>query len=124
MLTIAVPLAGGRFSTHFGGAENFGLYKVDKSSNTIVSRETTAPPPHERGVFPAWLNQQRVNVVLAGGMGPRAHDILARYGIEAILGVDGDDPEELVKAYLDGLVSDSGSLCNEPGFHDCGHHDH
>ena len=101
MKKIAIPLVADKFSEHFGGADSFAFFEVDEEKKTIIASEKAAPPPHERGVFPVWLNQQGVNVVFAGGMGPRAHDILARYGIEVLMGVRGSNPEDLVQAWLD-----------------------
>ena len=120
-MRIAVPLLQGRFSEHFGGAETFAFYTVDEASRTVGERATGAPPEHGRGVFPMWLRQQGATVVLAGGMGPRAVDILAQHGIRVLLGIRGDDPDALVQAYLNGTLEATGELCHEHGFHDCGH---
>jgi len=123
MKKIAIPMVSDRFSEHFGGSDSFAILEVDEEKKSIISQEKAAPPPHERGVFPVWLHDQGVNVVFAGGMGPRAHDILTRYGIQVVAGVQGETPEQLVQAYLDSTLQSSGSLCNEPGFHeDCGNH--
>lgn len=120
-MIIAVPVREGRFSSHFGGADNFALYRVDEADRTISGHEMAAPPEHGRGVFPIWLRKQGVTAVLAGGMGPRAADIFSGQGIEVVLGAAGDDPETMVRAYLEGTLSTSGELCNDHGFHDCGH---
>jgi predicted Fe-Mo cluster-binding NifX family protein len=82
------------------------------------------PPAHERGVFPSWLREQGVTAVLAGGMGGRASAMLEAYGIEVIMGADGNDPDELVRAYLDGRLQSSGESCCGGGLHDCGSHGH
>jgi predicted Fe-Mo cluster-binding NifX family protein len=124
-MMIALPIHDGRFSTHFGGAEAFALYEIDEASRTISERRMLAPPEHGRGIFPTWLRQQGATVILAGGMGPRAASIFAQHGIEVVLGVHGDDPEALVKAFLAGTLEASGELCQDHGFHDCGHnHSH
>ena len=122
-MIIAVPVREGRFSSHFGGADAFALYTVDEASREVSGHEFAAPPEHGRGVFPVWLRKQGVTTVLAGGMGPRASSIFARHGIDVVLGAEGDDPEVMVRAYLEGALSSSGELCHEHGFHDCGHHD-
>jgi len=121
-MMIAVPIREGRFSSHFGGAEAFALYIVDDESREVSEQCLAAPPEHGRGVFPMWLRKQGVTTILAGGMGPRASNILVGHGIDVVLGADGDDPETMVRAYLDGTLSFSGELCHEHGFHDCGNH--
>lgn len=120
-MKIAIPVHQGRFSEHFGGAEAFAFYTVDEDSRTIGERHLGAPPEHGRGVYPMWLRQQGATVVLAGGMGPRAADILALHGIEVVLGVHGKDPEALAKGYLDGTLEATGEACHDHGYHDCGH---
>lgn len=124
MKTIAVPMAANGFSPHFGGAEAFALYTIDEATGAVASTRLLRPPEHGRGVFPVWLRQQGAEVVLAGGMGPRAADIFAQQGIEVVLGITGGEPDVLVREYLAGTLEASGEACHEHGFHDCGHHDH
>ena len=120
-MKIAVPIQAGRFCSHFGGAESFALYTVDVATRTLTDQSTGVPPEHGRGVFPSWLRKQGATVVLAGGMGPRAIDIFGRQGIEVVLGVRGDDPDALVRRYLNGTLETTGEACHDHGFHDCGH---
>lgn len=121
-MTIAVPMAGDRFSSHFGGADSFALYRVDARRRAITERRLLSPPEHGRGIFPAWLHQLGASVVIAGGMGPRAGLIFAHHGIEVVLGVDGTDPDALVQSFLDGTLVSTGEPCHDHGLHDCGHH--
>lgn len=120
-MRIAIPLQNGRFSQHFGGAEAFAFYNVDETGPSIGERTLDNPPEHGRGVYPMWLRQQGATVVLAGGMGPRAIEVLGRQGIEVVLGVQGDDPDALARGFLDGTLVASGEACHDHGFHDCGH---
>ena len=124
MRVIAVPLAGRQFCPHFGGAEEFALVTVDDGGNRAVSVEIAAAPPHERGAFPAWLREQGVNAVIAGGMGGRASGMFSAYGIEVVLGVEGGEPESLARAFVEGRLPSRGSLCAGGGLHDCNGHDH
>lgn len=127
-MKIAIPLHQGRFSQHFGGAEHFAFYTVEGEERTVGEQQLKSPPEHNRGVFPMWLRQQGVTHVLAGGMGPRAIDILNRHGIEVVLGVQGDDPDAVIQSFFDGTLVATGEACNDHSFHSCGHdhekHDH
>jgi len=127
-MKIAVPMHKGKFCEHFGGAQTFAFYTVDEDDRNIGDRLLGTPPEHGRGVFPVWLRQQGATVILAGGMGPRAANIFAHQGVEVVLGVQGEDPEKIVRSYLDGTLSTTGEVCHDHGFHDCGHdhgaHDH
>jgi predicted Fe-Mo cluster-binding NifX family protein len=112
----------GKFSTHFGGAQQFALYTVNRDSKTIDERQVIAPPEHGHGVYPMWLKQLGAEVVLAGGMGPRASNIFLQHGIDVVLGVQGDHPDTVVLQFLEGTLESTGELCHDQGFHDCGHH--
>lgn len=122
-MLIAVPLREEKFSTHFGGAEAFALYSVDETSREVQHREVVAPPKHSPGVFPLWLRGQGASVVLASGMGSRASDLFSQNGIEVILGAGGDDPDMVVRDFLDGRLQSTGDLCHDHDFHNCGHHE-
>jgi predicted Fe-Mo cluster-binding NifX family protein len=119
-MRIAIPLHQGAFSEHFGGAETFAFYTVDDERRDIGERTLEHSPEHNRGVFPLWLRNQGATHVLAGGMGPRAVDLLVHHGIEVVLGVTGDDPDAVVRAYLEGTLEATGEACNDHGFHGCG----
>ncbi len=120
-MRIAVPLQQGRFSPHFGGAETFAFYTVNPADRTIDECVFGQPPEHGRGIFPMWLRREGASVILAGGMGPRAVGMFAQHGIEVVLGIEGDDPDAVVKSYLDGTLEATGQPCHEHGYHDCGH---
>ena len=119
MITIAIPLAQGAFSSHFGGADQFALIQADEATGTILSSRIEAPPPHEQGAFPAWLNSQGVGAVLAGGMGPRAVQMLEGFGMRTILGIQSGEPEALVRMYLKGELKSSQSACQDHALHHC-----
>jgi predicted Fe-Mo cluster-binding NifX family protein len=123
-MKVAVPMIQGRFSDHFGGAEGFGLFEVDERSKTVMAKVVAEAPPHERGAFPRWLHEQGAEVILAGGMGPRALQMFEHYGIEVVVGVRGDDPEALVKGFLDGTLEATGEGCGGGHLHNCGDHGH
>jgi ATP-binding protein involved in chromosome partitioning len=120
MTRIAVPLAGGQFSSHFGGADTFALYAIEEETRVIISKEEAIPPPHERGVFPMWLRSQGATTILAGGMGPRAVKMFQAYGIAVVMGIEEPThPDELVRAYLSGTLRASGKGCGGDGLHHC-----
>ncbi len=123
-MRIAVPMIQGRFSDHFGGAEGFGLFEVEERSKTVVSKAFCVAPPHEHGAFPQWLREQGAEVILAGGMGPRAMQMFEHFGIQVVAGVRGDDPVALVKSFLDGTLVATGEGCGGGRLHNCGDHGH
>ena len=74
----AIPVTGGEFSSHFGHCESFAFFNVDEENKTIIDKELITTPEHQPGVIPAWLEEKGVSVVIAGGMGPRAQNILQK----------------------------------------------
>ncbi len=111
-MKIAIPLAGGKLSMHFGHCELFALVDVDPVEKKILKREDVEPPPHEPGLLPKWLAERGANVIIAGGMGQRAQGLFAEHGICVIVGAPGDSPERLVGDYLAGTLQAGVNTCD------------
>jgi len=71
-------------------------------------------PNHQPGVIPQFIHSQKANVMIAGGMGPRAIDFFNQYGIDVATGVQGK-VRDVVEAYLRNEIQ---------GIVPCEHHDH
>jgi len=111
-MKIAIPTNNGRLSLHFGHCAQFAIVEADAESKQIVKTEFSPPPAHEPGALPQWLSDQGVEVVIAGGMGSRAQQLFARYGIETLVGAAETTPEDLVAAYLDGTLASGDNACD------------
>jgi predicted Fe-Mo cluster-binding NifX family protein len=111
-MRIAVPLAQGRLSAHFGHCETFALLDVDEAAGRVTARTDLAPPPHEPGVLPAWLGEQGVTHVLAGGMGQRAIQLFRARGIAVVVGAPPETPEALAEAFLAGTLESGANVCD------------
>jgi predicted Fe-Mo cluster-binding NifX family protein len=109
---IAIPVANGKLSMHFGHCEKFVFVEADAETQTIQALEELAPPPHEPGVLPRWLAEQGANVILAGGMGQRAQTLFTQQGIEVVVGVSSGSPEILAKAYMAGTLETGTNACD------------
>lgn len=107
---IAVPLEGGRLCSHFGHCSEFALFRT--KDGMIIGSSKLTPPPHEPGVIPKWLADQGADVVLAGGMGARAKEMLSEKGIEVVVGVKEGEPEQLVMDYLAGNLATGDNACD------------
>ncbi|MGC8720231.1 MAG: NifB/NifX family molybdenum-iron cluster-binding protein [Thermodesulforhabdaceae bacterium] len=121
-MRIAVPVANDRISMHFGHCERFAFFDVDHQNGRIVNREEVPAPPHQPGFLPPWMAERKVDLILAGGMGPRAQGLFAQYGIKVITGVPAIDPEEAVHAYLLGTLQTGVNVCDHGHGHGHGHH--
>jgi len=118
IMIIAISLTAGRVSEHFGHCEQFALIEADLESKQILTQTLVVPPPHEPGLLPRWLQQQGVQIVIAGGMGRRALDLFAQNNIAVHAGAPGGTPENVAQAFLNGALGGGTPSCSG---HDHGH---
>jgi predicted Fe-Mo cluster-binding NifX family protein len=111
-MKIAIPLAGGRLSTHFGHCEGFALIDADPDGKAVIGRRDVPAPPHQPGLLPPWLSDQGATMIIAGGMGERARALFAQQGIEVVIGAPADAPEKLVMDYLTGTLVSGENVCD------------
>jgi Mrp family chromosome partitioning ATPase/predicted Fe-Mo cluster-binding NifX family protein len=111
-MKIAIPMADGKLTTHFGHCESFALVDVNTIERKIIKREDIIPPPHEPGLLPPWLAERGVNMIIAGGMGQRAQGLFAQSGINVVVGAPADTPEQLVCDYLSGTLQVGANTCD------------
>ena len=111
-MKIAIPTANKKLCMHFGHCETFAMLTVDEKTKTVTGREDLVPPPHEPGVLPAWLGEQKVNVIIAGGMGQRAQQLFTAQNISVVVGATSEIPETLALSYLAGSLETGTNACD------------
>ena len=111
-MRIAIPVADGRLSMHFGHCERFALVDVDPAAKTILKREDIEAPKHEPGLLPPWLAERGARVIIAGGMGQRAQALFTEQGIKVVVGASVETPERLVADYLAGTLKAGENICD------------
>ena len=111
-MRFAIPMVDGRVAAHFGHCSHFALFDVDEATKAIVKREVIPSPGHQPGFLPAWLAEEGVSVVIAGGMGSRAQAIFHENRIEVVVGVLGDDHEKAVLDYIKGELAAGDNICD------------
>ncbi|MDD2241094.1 MAG: NifB/NifX family molybdenum-iron cluster-binding protein [Kiritimatiellae bacterium] len=111
-MKIAIPVVDEKLCLHFGHCAQFAMVDVDDQEKTITSTEFMVPPAHEPGALPKWLNEQGVNVILAGGMGSRAQQLFEQNGIQVVVGCAPATPETLVETYLAGELEPGDNVCD------------
>jgi len=105
----------GSLSAHFGRCPFYTFVNVE--GDRILGFEVLKNPyfpNHQPGVIPQFIHSQKANVMIAGGMGPRAIDFFTQFGIDVATGVQGK-VRDIVEAYLRGEIQ---------GVVACEHHDH
>ncbi len=108
----AIPIINGMVSLHFGHCEDFALIDADEKTKKIIKKEFVRAPSHQPGVLPEWLAEHGVSYVLAGGMGSRAQAIFQQHGIEVVIGVSENDPENAVISHLNGQLMAGENICD------------
>ena len=110
-MLFAIATDGGYVSPHFGRCQTYTM--VDVENGHIVKREKIANPGHAPGAIPEFLNKNGAKKIVCGGIGARATELFAQYGIEIIAGVD-DTVENVVERLMKGTLAGGDSLC-KPG---------
>jgi len=114
-----------QMSMHFGRCPYYTIVEVEgKDIKKVEVIENPYFTNHTPGVVPHFIGQQNVQVMVAGGMGPRAIDIFQSLGIEVATGVGGQ-VENVLNAYLDGKVQGVVACAHDHDSHgeheDCQH---
>ena len=111
-MKIAIPVAEGRLSAHFGHCEEFAIFEVDEGGKEVLKKTMHQPPTHEPGVLPRWLHELGADVIIAGGMGQRAQQLFAQNGITVVVGAPAETPEQLASAYLSETLQAGENICD------------
>jgi len=92
-------------SHHFGRCPQFTVVRVE--DDRVMSIEVVDNPhfhAHGPGQVPAFVHGLGADVILAGGMGPRAVSLFHSYGIDVATGAGGR-VDDALRAYLEGTLS-------------------
>ena len=120
-MKIAVTYENGEVFQQFGHTEQFKVYEVNDGKVTESHIVDTNGQGH--GALAGFLQMEKVDVLICGGIGGGARTALAEAGIELLPGASGNADEQ-VEAYLAGALNyDPDTLCShhhEGEGHDCG----
>lgn len=122
-MKIAVPVTNeNQINGHFGHSDSYGVYTITEKNEILDVKNINAPEGCGcKSDIATSLAEDGVTLMLAGGIGDGAMNMLNGRGINVIRGCAGD-ATEVVKLYLSGLVEDSGESCNHHEHE--GHHHH
>lgn len=109
-MKFAVPTLNNELTAHFGHCEKFAIIETDNS--TVIKEEFVSPPVHQPGVYPRFLADMGVDVIIAGGMGQKAQNLFAANNIQVCIGVAEGSPRELVESYLENKLTTGQNLCD------------
>ncbi len=101
-MRIAIPVRGEQFCEHFGHSEGFFLCDVEEPSRAVVRLKIFERPRSKCESLLQWLQELRVQVMLAGGIGPVGRRHLEEQRIRVCAGYEGRDPQQIINALLAG----------------------
>jgi predicted Fe-Mo cluster-binding NifX family protein len=104
-MKIAIPIENGRLHGDFSRCHQFALVEMDADKKLTLRTSIVSAPEHPPGRFPRWLRDEGVQVVISGGIGPRALTIFGHCGIEVRTGTAGAPVEQVAAAYLNGELA-------------------
>lgn len=111
----------GQVSAHFGRCPYYTL--VETEDGKVLGRRVVVNPhyaQHQPGVMPQMIKSLGADVILAGGMGPRAANMFQDYGVEVATGAEGavgDALEDYLQGRIRGFVP-----CRHDHPESCGGH--
>jgi len=122
-MKIAVPVTtDNMIDGHFGHCDSFNVFTISENNKIADIKNLKSPEGCGcKSNIAGDLAADGVTVLLAGGIGGGAINVLNNNGIEVIRGCSGNS-EEVVKLFISGLVADSGSSCKQHEHHHHGEH--
>lgn len=118
-MKIAMPYNQGNVNEHFGISQEFIIFNVENGQIKGEKIISSAGRQHNHGGLASLFNQEGVDVVIAGGMGPPMLNALQASGLQVITGASGD-AATVASDYLSGRLVTGATGCN----HHCGGHEH
>jgi len=109
-MMIAISVDGNEVSMHFGRCEKYILYEI--KNKEIISKKEITNPGHRPFFLPKFLADKNVDVLITGGIGPRAINTFNELNIKVISEVKGK-VEIVIKDYLEGKITEQLKPCKE-----------
>ena len=117
-MKIAVPTRDGVIDDHFGHCAYYTIFEIENNEIVNSSRLDSPQGCGCKSGIAADMEAMGISVMLAGNMGEGAKHKLESHNIKVVRGCRGNI-EMVVRAYLIGLIKDSGEGCSH---HECGSH--
>ncbi len=115
-MKIAVPTAETKtLDSHFGHCEFYLIYTIENNKISNIEKLESPQTCGCKSNIAYILAEKGVSVMLVGGIGQGAINVLNSVGIDVIRGCSGNT-DELVNNFIQGKIIDSGNTCS--------HHDH
>ena len=112
-------------SHHFGRCPYYILVDIDGTEiNEVKAIQNPFYESHgQPGEVPNFINSLRAEVIIAGGMGPKAIGFFQQLGIQALTGASGI-VGDVIKAYMNGQIEGAAPCSNHDSSHYIEAHEH
>jgi len=110
-----------RAAHHFGRCPYYVFINLDKNDN-VTSVKTKVNPyynGHEPGVVPQFIANEKADVIISGGMGPRAIEWFKQLGVTALT-ASANRVEDVLEMFIKNQIAGAES-CHESE-HEHEHH--
>ncbi|MGB9749625.1 MAG: NifB/NifX family molybdenum-iron cluster-binding protein [Caldisericia bacterium] len=92
-------------SYHFGHCPYFVIVEIEgKEVKNVESITNPLADEHNPGDLPQFMKEKGIDVIITGGMGPKAQAYFKDYGITPIIGAYGK-VKDVLEEYLEGEVT-------------------
>ena len=124
MKKIAIPVNNfNQIEDHFGHCDFYNIYSVEEGGKIVEIKTIDSDQGCGcKSNIASVLAENGVTIMLAGGIGQGAINVLNACNIQVIRGCSGNT-EEIISQFLEGKILDSGETCShhhEPN-HQCSH---
>ena len=123
-MKIAVTYEKGEVFQHFGKTEQLKIYEIDQ--NKIINTNIIDTNGQGHGVLCDLLKNNNVDILLCGGLGTGAKNMLEENNIKVFAGVKGNTDKNVEDYLANKLEYDNEYKCNHHHHgedHDCENHD-
>lgn len=123
-MKIAVPVkSNNEIDQHFGHCEFYQIYTISEDKKIVSTERMESPQGCGcKSDIASVFKKEGVKVMLAGGIGNGAVNILEQNDVQVVRNCKGD-VTEIINQYLLGNIVDGGSNCHSHGDegHECNH---
>lgn len=120
-MKLAISTDNNQVAKHFGRCTAYTIVEIEDEK--VKEKKVIPNPGHAPGAIPKFLNGKGCDLIIAGGMGRKAQEFFQNFGIDWIIGVQGD-VEQVIRNFINNDLEVGDSTCTHgegkgTGYRDC-----
>ena len=104
-MRIAIPLKQKDFSLNFSNCDQFALIDIKTGTRQILNTKYVTPPSFNIKILPGWIQENEVDLILAGGMPAQAQNLFADNHIEVRVGFLNGSIKEVIETFIESQLN-------------------